>query len=117
QGNNCNQALANYEQALELYGRLPQISAGLYQAHLGKLSCFQKTNDGARFSDELKVVMKLTEDYRQNIREDSSRQAFFDSQQEVFDAAIENAINMGDVRGAFELVEDSKARSLLQFVE
>lgn len=117
QGDNCNQALANYDQALELYGRLPEISAGVYQAHKGKLSCFQKTNDGARFGDELKVVMKLTEDYRQNIREDSSRQAFFESQQEVFDAAIENAIRTGDIRDAFGLVEDSKARSLLQFVE
>lgn len=117
QENNCNQALANYDQALELYGRLPEISAGVYQVHKGKLSCFQKTNDGARFSDELRVVMKLTEDYRQNIREDSSRQAFFDSQQEVFDAAIENAVRTGDIRGAFALVEDSKARSLLQFVE
>ncbi|HEX7723411.1 MAG TPA: CHAT domain-containing protein [Pyrinomonadaceae bacterium] len=117
QGNNCNQALANYDQALELYGRLPQISAGVYQVHLGKLSCFKQTNDGARFGDELKVVMQQIEDYRQNIREDSSRQAFFDSQQEVFDAAIENAISTGDVRVAFELVEDSKARSLLQFIE
>jgi len=73
--------LANYDQALELYGRLPQISAGVYQVHLGKLSCFKQTNDGARFGDELKVVMQQIEDYRQNIREDSSRQAFFDSQQ------------------------------------
>ena len=117
QGNNCNEALANYEQALELYRRLSEISAGVYQVHKGKLSCFQQTNEAKPFSAELKVVMKLTEDYRQNIREDSSRQAFFDSQQEIFDAAIENAIRTGDIPKAFALVEDSKARSLLQFIE
>jgi CHAT domain-containing protein len=117
QGNNCIEALANYDQALELYGRLPEVSAGAYQLHTGKLRCLQQLGDPTRFAIELKAVMQLTEEYRQNIREDASRQAFFDSQQEVFDAAIENAIDTGEVRGAFELVEDSKARSLLQFVE
>jgi CHAT domain-containing protein/tetratricopeptide (TPR) repeat protein len=117
QGNNCNEALANYDQALELYGRLPEVSVGAYQLHKGKLSCFQKLEDGPRFNGELKVVMQLTEEYRQNIREDTSRQAFFDSQQEVFDAAIAHAIGAGDMRGAFALVEESKARSLLQFIE
>lgn len=117
QGNNCSEALANYDQALELYGRLPEVSAGAYQIHKNKLLCLQQLGDPTRFAGELKAVMQLTEEYRQNIREDTSRQAFFDSQQEVFDAAIENAIDAGDVRFAFKLVEDSKARSLLQFVE
>jgi CHAT domain-containing protein len=117
QGNNCNQALADYDQALELYGRLPEVSAGAYQIHKGKLSCFQKLDDGPRFDGEWKVVMQLTEEYRQNIREDKSRQAFFDTEQDVFDAAVEEAIQNGDNRSAFAYAEESKSRSLLQFIE
>ena len=117
QGNNCNQALADYDQALELYGRLPEVSAGAYKIHKGKLLCLQELDDAGRFAGELKVVMQLTEEYRQNIREDSSRQAFFENERDVFDAAIEHAIGAGDMRGAFALVEESKARSLLQFIE
>jgi CHAT domain-containing protein len=117
QASNCNEAVANYDQALEYYRRLPETSAGAYQIHKGKLTCFQLMKDASAFDAELQVVMRLAEEYRRNIREDSSRQAFFDSQQEVFDAAIENAIGKGDVRGAFNLVEQSRARSLLQFVQ
>ncbi|HXI25430.1 MAG TPA: CHAT domain-containing protein, partial [Pyrinomonadaceae bacterium] len=117
QGKNCPEALGQYDQALEMYSRLPEVTIGAYRIHKGKLACFQQLDDAEKFDAELKIVLALTEEYRHNIREDSSRQAFFDSQQDIFDAATEHAIRAGDPQRAFGFVEAAKARSLLQFIQ
>ncbi|MDT4968758.1 MAG: hypothetical protein QOJ64_3495 [Acidobacteriota bacterium] len=114
---NCNEALIDYEQSLELYRRLPEFTVSLYQIHKGKLFCFQQLDQRADFSNELDTVLKLSEGYRATIREDESRQAFFANEQEVFDAATANALLDGDTQRALNFVEKSRARSLLDFVE
>ncbi|HET6975411.1 MAG TPA: CHAT domain-containing protein [Pyrinomonadaceae bacterium] len=113
----CNEALTDYDQALDLFRRSPEVTESLYQVHKGKLFCFQQLNRPEDFSSELKTVFNLSEEYRAKIREDESRQAFFASDQDVFDAATANAIMARDSREAFAFVETSKARSLLDFVE
>lgn len=113
----CHEALTNYDTALELYSRLPELTISSYQIHRGKLFCFQQLDRQEDFSSELKTVLKLSEEYRATIREDSSRQAFFANEQSVFDAATANAIREHDSRRAFDFVEKSRARSLLDFVE
>jgi CHAT domain-containing protein len=113
----CNEALADYDKALELYRRLPEFTFSSYQIHKGKLFCFQQLDRREEFSGELKTVLRLSEEYRATIREDNSRQAFFANEQVVFDAATANAIKERDSRGAFAFVEKSRARSLLDFVE
>lgn len=114
---NCHEALADYDKALDLYRRFPEVSETLYQIHRGKLFCFQQLNRQEDFSSELKIVFKLSESYRATIREDDSRQAFFASEQGVFDAATANLLVQGESRRAFALIEASRARSLLDFVE
>ena len=113
----CDDALPNYDKALELYGRLPEVTDNLYQIHKGKLFCFQQLDRQNDFSNELKIVLKLAEDYRTTVREDDSRQAFFENEHVVFESATANAIKKGDIREAFEFVEAAKARSLLEFVK
>ena len=113
----CNEALTDYDKALDLYSRLPEVTERLYQIHKGKLFCFQQLNRQEDFSSELKTVLELSEEYRATIREDDSRQAFFASEQVVFDAATTNALDEHNSNGAFDFVETSKARSLLDFVE
>ncbi|HKV37120.1 MAG TPA: CHAT domain-containing protein [Pyrinomonadaceae bacterium] len=113
---NWNEALTNYDKALELYAQFPEVTDSLYQAHKGRLFCFQQLDRNEDFSSELKIVLKLAEDYRTTVREDSSRQAFFDNEQIVFDAAAANAIKQNDPRTAFEFSEAARARSLLEFV-
>jgi CHAT domain-containing protein/Tfp pilus assembly protein PilF len=117
QSKTCNEALTDYDQALDRFQRFPEVTESLYQVHKGKLFCFQQLNRQEDFSSELKTVFKLSEEYRAKIREDESRQAFFASDQDVFDAAIANVIAAHDSREAFAFVETSKARSLLDFVE
>ncbi len=109
-------ALIDYDQALDLYTYLPEITVNAYEIHKGKLFCFQELEEHESFAAELKTVLALSEVYRGTIREDSSRQAFFANEQNVFDAATANAIGEKDFAGAFAFVENSKARSLLEFV-
>jgi CHAT domain-containing protein len=113
----CNNALTDYDKALELFGRLPEVTDRPYQIHKGKLFCFQQLDRREDFSSELRTVLGLSEEYRATIREDASRQSFFSNEQDVFDAAAANAIREGDNRRAFNFVEQSRARSLLDFVE
>lgn len=117
QAKDCSEALTDYDKALELYRSLPELTVNSYQIHKGKLFCFQQLDEQEDFDGELKTVLELSEEYRRTIREDDSRQAFFENEQDVFDAAIENATREQDSRSAFAFVEDSKARSLLEFVE
>lgn len=113
----CNEALMDYDKALELNRRLPEVTDSLYQIHKGKLFCFKQLDRQVDFSSELRKVLELSEQYRATIREDDSRQTFFASEQDVFDAATANAITERDSKLAFDFVETSKARSLLDFVE
>lgn len=117
QTNNCVEALKTYDQALELSRRLPEVTDSLYKIHKGKLFCFQQLDQQENFSNELKTVLHLSEEYRNTIREDASRQAFFANEQEVFDAVTANALRRADHREAFDYVEAAKARSLLEFVQ
>jgi CHAT domain-containing protein len=113
----CSGALNDYDKALEMFSRLPEVTDRPYQIHKGKLFCFQQLDRREEFSSELGTVLDLSEEYRATIREDASRQSFFANEQDVFDAAAANAIKEGDVRRAFDFVERSRARSLLDFVE
>jgi CHAT domain-containing protein len=110
-------ALSEYNQALELYHHFPEVRENLYEIHKGRLFCFEQLDRQEEFAVELVNVLKLSEEYRATIREDTLRQSFFANQQIVFDTAATNAIKAGDSRKAFEFVEASKARSLLDFVE
>jgi CHAT domain-containing protein len=114
---NCGEALLDYDEALELYTRLPEVTDSLYQIHKGKLLCLEQLNRQAEFDAELNTVLTLSEKYRGTIREDSSRQAFFANEQIVFDVATARALRGGNTREAFAFVEKSRARSLLDFVE
>lgn len=111
------EALGDYDRAIDLYNRIPELSFGSYQIHKGKLFCLRELNDEAGFASELQTVLALTEAYRRTIREDELRQTFFANERSVFDAAIESAIRHNDIRGAFAFAEASKARSLLEFVQ
>lgn len=114
---NCGAALPDYEKSLEFYGNIPEMTFNLYNVHKGKLLCFDNLQRQSDFQTELAAVLKLSENYRLNIREDESRQAFFDNEQIVFDVAVKNFLAQNDSRQAFDLVEISKARSLLDFVK
>ena len=114
---NCSEAIEDYDKSLQFYQKISQIKFNLFKLHKGKLLCFQKLGQQENFQKELETVLKISEEYRQNIREDQTRQAFFDNEQIVFDAAISNALRNNESRKAFDFAEASKSRLLLDFVK
>jgi CHAT domain-containing protein len=109
-------ALADLDRALELFARVPELTISLYRTHKERLFAYRELGRRTEFEQELKTVLLLSDQYRSTIREDASRQAFFDNEQDVFQAAIDDALDRHDSAGAFALVEQSKSRSLLDFV-
>jgi CHAT domain-containing protein len=113
----CGEALPDYDAAIELYSQIPQNHLNDFAVHKGKLLCYQALNRQKELETELETVLNLSEKYRSEILKDEERQTFFDNEQIVYDAAVENSLFAGEPVKAFELVENSKARSLLDFIE
>lgn len=116
QSGNCEKALGNYEKSREIFSKISELTVSIYSIHKGKLLCLDAQKKQSEFQNELETVLNLSEEYRQKIREDESRQSFFENEQIVFDTATEHALESGDLRRAFEYAETSRARSLLDFV-
>lgn len=108
----CAGALGDYDRAVETYGRM-ELSIYRYGAHKGRLLCYVALGDDARVESELSVVRGLFEEYRADIVEEQNRNTFFDREQSVYDIAIDHAYRTGDRRRAFDISEESRARSLL----
>ncbi|HEY0429506.1 MAG TPA: CHAT domain-containing protein [Pyrinomonadaceae bacterium] len=113
----CEEALNDYDAAIEFYAKIDEIRLNDFAAHKGKLLCLQALKRDNDLPSELETVLSLSEKYRSEILKDDERQTFFDNEQIVYDAAIENSLTKTDSVKAFELAESSKARSLLDFVE
>jgi CHAT domain-containing protein/cytochrome c-type biogenesis protein CcmH/NrfG len=117
QTGNYNEALISYDKALNVYNQLPSFRKDFYAAKKGKLICFQEQNKPDLVERELPEVLELYEKYRTKILEEESRNVFFADEQTVYDIAIDNYLSKGDEKKAFEYAENSKARSLLDFIE
>lgn len=110
---NFDDGIRNYDRAIALYEEL-SLPTHLYQAHKGKLLCALNQQNDALSQSEIALTLKLLEDYRHKISEESQRNKFFDTEQGVYDAAINfEAMRMNNSEAAFTYSELSKARSLL----
>jgi CHAT domain-containing protein len=113
QAGDYDQANSFYDKNLELYDEL-NVQAERYEAHKGKLYCYLAQGQDALAEAELKITLKLIEDYRSKIVEDNNRNEFFDSEQDLYDLAIDFAYSKkDDPLTAFDYSEASRARSLL----
>ena len=111
-------ALNSYEEVLRLYGEQDiNIQWLRFEAKKGILLTHIKRGDAAATEEELKEVLSLYEQHRQNIEDESSRNNFFDSEQGIYDIAMGFAyFKRQDHRRAFDYSEMSRARSLLDAV-
>jgi CHAT domain-containing protein len=114
---NCEAAIINYDEAISRFEKKQEYQVDNFTAHKGRLICFEKSNRQTDFEKELETVLSLFEKYRTNILEEENRSAFFDREQSVANIASEYYLKQNDPRKAFDLVESSKARSLLDLVE
>jgi len=109
-------ALAAYEESLRLYDTLG-FAHYSYAAHKGKfLSYLAQNNDGLA-AQELRIVLKLFDEYREKILEERQKSFFFDREQDIYDLAIDFAyFRLGDQRRAFDYSETCRARNLRELM-
>ncbi len=106
-------AVESYDQAIGFYEQL-NFQAFSYAAHKGKLLACAAAADCRSFGQELETTLSLFEDHRQKIRETSNKHSFFDTEQSIYDLAIDFAYTTkNDPEKAFDYSERCHARSLL----
>lgn len=106
-----------FDQSLGLYDGLNSQEAFRYSAQKGKLIAALARGESAGMESQIATVVELYEKFRGKIREESSRNSFFDGEQSIYDIAIDFwYAQKRDERGAFELSERCQARSLLDAV-
>lgn len=114
---NDRQAIEFYDRSSMIYG---ELNFGLYDypIHKGKLLAYLALGEDQAAETELQAALTLMEQFRSKILEQSKRDAFFDAEQDIYDIAIDFAYSKKqDVQRAFDLSEESRARSFLDVSE
>jgi CHAT domain-containing protein/Flp pilus assembly protein TadD len=115
----CNdrQAIEFYDRSSALYKEL-NLSVYDYAVHKGKLLAYIALGDDEAAGSELQAALTLMEQFRSKILEYSKRDAFFDAEQDIYDIAIDFEYSKRqDIQRAFDLSEESRARSFLDLSE
>lgn len=112
-GGDFSKAIDSYNQAIGFYEQL-DFQAFSYAAHKGKFLACAAAADGCSVEQELETTLSLFERQRQKILEMSNKNSFFDTEQNVYDLAIDFAYTAKkDPEQAFDYSERCHARSLL----
>lgn len=119
QKGDCDQSLKIYADVIAETAEQGADVSGLnnYQAHKGRLLCYFALGQSDLIEEELPVVLDLYEKFRTEIAEDQSRNIFFANEQNVYDLAVNFRRSQNEIQKAFDLVEISKARSLLDLFQ
>ncbi|MCA1627052.1 MAG: CHAT domain-containing protein [Acidobacteria bacterium] len=111
-------AVESYDRAIAIYENQEELIPHLYQAHKGRLLCYIAQRNDTLAAEEITKTLVLVEEYRKKIHEENNRNAFFDVEQSVYDAAIDFAYSRHNNREqAFEYLEYSRSRSLLDLLK
>ena len=105
-------ALAAYEESLHLYGKI-DFAAFSYSAHKGKFLAYLAQNNDALAAQEMEIVFRLFDEYREKIRGERQKDFFFDREQDTCDLAIGfTYFRLGDHNRALDYSETCRARNL-----
>ncbi len=116
ESNNCQEAIENYNDVIRDYEN-SDFSINNYEARKGRLLCYVALGDDSSISKEMPSLIKVFDENRQTLTEESDRNIFFDNEQNVYDIATDYAYTrLHDSDQAFNYAENSRARSLLSFV-
>jgi len=115
QSGDCSAALESYRQASEEFTS-SEYELYKYGTHKGKLLCYLRNSDHAAIQEELPTVLNLFEKNRRQIKDEQDRNHFFDTEQDIYDLAIEYEHDRQNDERGFEYAETSRARSLLDAI-
>ena len=107
-----DRAAAYYDDAIRVCKDI-NLFAYLYEAHKGRLLCYIDQGNDVSAEEELQTVLAFFEQHRAKIKEEKNRNSFFDSEQYVYDIAIDFEYSRKrNFEKAFDYSEVSRARSL-----
>ncbi|HEX8186509.1 MAG TPA: tetratricopeptide repeat protein, partial [Blastocatellia bacterium] len=111
-----DKAIESYDQAIQSYGELDSKFFD-YLARKERLLCCMEYDGCPSVEQEVETVLRLFEQHRTKILEESIRNTFFDAEQTIYDVAIEyEYFKKGDLKRAFEYSERSRGRSLRDLI-
>jgi CHAT domain-containing protein/tetratricopeptide (TPR) repeat protein len=109
------QAMRSYNHAIALYDSM-NFDLHRYVAYKGRLLSALELNDQVTMEQDLPMLLKMFERYRRQIREEQYRNSFFDTEQDVYDIAIQHEYEARNFSKAVHYAEASHARSLLEAI-
>ncbi len=111
-----DKAITSYDECIELYTKL-NLHFDLYQAQKGKLLCYISQANDSSAKEALNTTLDLFAKYRSGITAEEEKNNYFDTEQSIYDLAIDFAYSREkDLRKAFDYLEESRSRSLLDSV-
>lgn len=106
-------AIEKFRMAADYYKLSTGYGVFEYEARRGMMLTLQAAGRNAELRGEIPEVIELFERYRTRIRDEQSRNGFFDDASDVYDIAIGFEFAHGSPDKAFEYSELARARSLL----
>lgn len=113
---NFDEAIKDYDRSIEIYETI-DFPVDYYEAKKNRLYCYFEKKDDETITNEIDSVLTLFEANRKKILEEQNRNSFFDSEQNIYDLAIEYEFSKGNYEKAFDYAETSRSRSLLDIQE
>src|SRR5258708_7080579 len=102
---------------MQLY-KEADFPAYLYEAHKGKLIAYIAEGNNSSAQGELNSAIELFNQHWVQIKEESNRNTFLDSEYEIYDLASDFAYSkLDDPRQAFEYAESGRAISLFNLLQ
>ncbi|MFN2393311.1 MAG: CHAT domain-containing protein [Pyrinomonadaceae bacterium] len=113
----CEKAIINYNQVIKDYEQT-DFSINKYEARKGRFLCFIAQKDDLTIKEETPALLRMFDQNRRTIAEESNRNIFFDNEQSIYDLVTDHAYTrLKDAEQAFNYAENSRARSLLDVIE
>lgn len=115
--------LNNYEQAAEFYDQAlavvenAETPSFLYEIKKSRLLVSLFLNREEEIEKQIPETVKLAEKYREQILEEQERSSFFDNEQTIYDVAVANEFNHARYERAYDYLESSNSRSLLDWLQ
>jgi CHAT domain-containing protein/Flp pilus assembly protein TadD len=113
--------LGNFSQASDFYvkslGFDKDSEYYRYEIQKSRLLAQIPLGNDAEIEKQIVETIELAEKYREQIAEDQQRDTFFDNEQTVYDIAVANNFEHGRYEQAYNYLETSSSRSLLDWLK
>ncbi|MGI9054207.1 MAG: CHAT domain-containing protein [Pyrinomonadaceae bacterium] len=114
---NLERKAGNSEKSIELYQKSLETKNSpyfLYETQKGRLLSYLHSGNEAELEKQIPATITILENNRKEILEEQQKNSYFNSEQNIYDIAVEWEFNRRNYEQAFNYAEASNARSLLE---